>query len=84
MLEIGKLQPQDTDLEEAVLGALMLEKDAYCTDILVQAAAVNAAVNSFTGELLSQHIRSCVADDIRSGNDDVIDELIDTLKKLMK
>lgn len=62
----------------------MLEKDAYCTDILVQAAAVNAAVNSFTGELLSQHIRSCVADDIRSGNDDVIDELIDTLKKLMK
>ena len=62
----------------------MLEKDAYCTDILVQAAAVNAAVNAFNKELLASHIRGCVARDIREGKDDVIDELVATLQKLMK
>lgn len=62
----------------------MLEKDAYCTDILVQVAAANAALNAFNRELLDSHIRSCVAEDIRNGKDETIDELIDTLKKLMK
>ena len=62
----------------------MLEKDAYCVDILVQVAAVNSALNSFTRELLGQHIRTCVADDIRAGNDEVVDELLKTLQKLMK
>ena len=62
----------------------MLENNAYCTDILVQVAAVNAALNSFNKELLAEHIRTCVADNIRSGNDDVIDELVTTLQKLMK
>ena len=62
----------------------MLENDAYCPDILVQAAAVNAAINSFNKELLSSHIHTCVADDIREGKDEVIDELMDTLQKLMR
>lgn len=62
----------------------MVEKDAYCTDILIQVAAVNAALNSFNKELLACHIRSCVADNIRNGNDEVIDELVQTLQKLMK
>jgi DNA-binding FrmR family transcriptional regulator len=62
----------------------MLEKNAYCTDILVQSAAVNAAVNSFNKELLASHIRSCVVRDIRAGNDEIIDELVVTLQKLMK
>ena len=62
----------------------MVEKDAYCADILVQSAAVNAAVNAFNKELLASHIRGCVARDIRNGNDDVIDELVVTLQKLMK
>ncbi|MBQ2823082.1 MAG: metal-sensing transcriptional repressor [Oscillospiraceae bacterium] len=62
----------------------MIENNAYCTDVLIQTAAVNAALDSFSRELLSNHIRSCVADNIREGNDDVIDELIDTLGKLMK
>lgn len=62
----------------------MVENNAYCTDILVQAAAVSAAVNAFNRELLSNHIRTCVADNIRNGNDEVIDELMDTLRKLMK
>ena len=62
----------------------MIEKDAYCADILVQSAAVNAAVNSFNKELLACHIRSCVARDIREGKDEVIDELVVTLQKLMK
>ena len=62
----------------------MLESDAYCTDILVQVAAVNAALNSFSKVLLANHIRTCVADDIRKGNDETIDELVDVLQKLMK
>lgn len=62
----------------------MLEKDAYCTDILTQVAAVNAALNSFSKELLSEHVRTCVARDIRAGKDEVIDELVGVLQKLMK
>lgn len=62
----------------------MLEKNAYCPDILTQSAAVNAAVNSFNKELLASHIRHCVVRDIRAGDDAVIDELVATLQKLMK
>lgn len=62
----------------------MLENDAYCNDILIQSAAVSAAVNAFNRELLSNHIHSCVVRDIREGNDEVVDELMVTLQKLMK
>ncbi len=62
----------------------MVEKNVYCTDILVQIAAANAALNAFTRELLGNHIRTCVAQDIRDGKDETIDELVNTLQKLMK
>ena len=62
----------------------MIEIDAYCNDVLIQSAAVNAAMNAFNKELLASHIRGCVARDIREGRDDVIDELVATLQKLMK
>lgn len=62
----------------------MLERNAYCTDILVQSAAVNAAVNSFNKDLIAAHIRGCVVRDIREGNEEVIDDLVDTLQKMMK
>jgi DNA-binding FrmR family transcriptional regulator len=62
----------------------MLEKDAYCTDILTQVSAVNSALNSFNKKLLANHIKTCVADNIREGNDEVIDELVEVLQKLMK
>lgn len=62
----------------------MVESDAYCTDILVQVSAVNAALNSFNKELLANHIRTCVANDIREGKEETIDELVVTLQKLMK
>ena len=62
----------------------MVESDAYCTDILIQVSSVNAALNSFNKVLLANHIRSCVAQDIREGKDETIDELVDTLQKLMK
>ena len=62
----------------------MLEKDAYCVDILVQVAAANSALNSFSKELLAQHISTCVADDLRAGSEDKLDELIKLLPKLMK
>ena len=62
----------------------MVERSAYCPDILAQVAAANAALNAFAKELLSEHIRTCVAQDIREGRDETIDELVDTLRKLMK
>ncbi len=62
----------------------MVEKDAYCPDILTQASAVSAAVNAFAKALLSNHIRTCVAEDVRQGNDESIGELMNTLQKWMK
>lgn len=62
----------------------MVNTNAYCTDILTQVSAANAALNSFSKELLSNHIHSCVADNIRKGNDGVIDELVTTIQKIMK
>ena len=62
----------------------MVENDAYCTDILVQVSAANAALNSFNKVLLSNHIRTCVAEDIREGKEETIDELVSVLQKLMK
>ncbi|WP_352397565.1 metal-sensing transcriptional repressor [[Clostridium] aminophilum] len=62
----------------------MLENNAYCTDILVQVSAITSALNSFNKVLLANHMKTCVADNIREGNDEIIDELVVTLQKLMK
>ena len=62
----------------------MVERNVYCTDILIQVAAVNAALNSFNKELLGEHIRNCVVRDIREGKDETIEELVVILQKLMK
>ena len=62
----------------------MIENDAYCTDIVLQVSAINAALNSFNRQLLAEHIRTCVADDIRNGKDDTIEDLVNTVTRLMK
>ena len=62
----------------------MVENDAYCPDILIQVSAVTAALNSFNKRLLACHIRSCVSEDIRSGDEGAIDEFVSMLQKLMK
>ena len=62
----------------------MLENDAYCPDILTQVSAINSALNSFNKVLLASHMKSCVVNDIRAGKDEVIDELVETLQKIMK
>lgn len=62
----------------------MVERDAYCTDILVQSAAVSAAINSFNRVLLENHIKTCVIRDVKEGKEETVDELLVTLKKLMK
>ena len=61
----------------------MIEKDVYCTDILVQVEAAKA-MNSFTKVLLANHIKSCVIEDIKAGKEETVDELVTTLQKLMK
>ena len=62
----------------------MVEASAYCPDILNQVAAVNAALNAFSRELLSSHIHTCVVEDVRAGKDETIDELMQTIQRLMK
>lgn len=62
----------------------MVEEERYCVDILTQVSAVQAALNSFNKELLANHIHSCVVEDIKAGNAEAVDELCDTIKKLMK
>ena len=62
----------------------MLENNVYCTDILIQVTAINSALNSFNKVLLGNHLKTCVAENIRNGNNEIIDELMNTLQKLMK
>ncbi len=62
----------------------MVENDTYCVDILTQVSAASAALNSFNKALLSNHIKTCVVDDIKAGNEEIIEELVEMLKKLMK
>ena len=83
--ELKRLTNRLSRIEGQIRGIRgMLDKNAYCPDILVQAAAANAALNAFSRELLASHIRTCVVDDVRAGRDEVVDELLDTLQKLMK
>ena len=83
--ELRRLNNRLSRIEGQVRGLReMLSRSAYCPDILVQVSAVNAALNSFSKELLGEHIRTCVADGIRRGDDEVIDELVTVLQKLMK
>lgn len=83
--ELKRLSNRLCRIEGQVRGLReMLNKDVYCPDILVQVSAVNAALNSFSRELLSEHLRTCVADGIRQGDDAVVDELMAVLQKLMK
>lgn len=83
--ELKKLTHRLSRIEGQVRGLReMLQRDAYCTDILTQVSAVNAALNSFSRELLSEHIHTCVADGIRSGDDEVVEELVSVLQKMMK
>lgn len=62
----------------------MIENDAYCDDILQQSAAVNAAINGFNKVLLINHLKGCISEELKKGNDQVVDELANTLQKLMK
>ena len=83
--EVRKLMNRLSRIEGQIRGIRnMLENDAYCNDILTQSAAVTAAMNAFNRELIASHMRTCVARDLREGNDEIIDELVGTLQKLMK
>ena len=92
----GKTKMRDEEAKKALISRLnriegqirgirgMVEKDAYCIDIITQASAAGSALNSFSKELLGDHIKSCVAEDVRNGNNEKLDELVKTLQKLMK
>lgn len=83
--ERRKLMNRLNRIEGQVRGVKkMLEEEQYCVDILTQVSAIQAALNAFNKELLSSHIHSCVVEEIQKGNTDVVDELCESIKKLMK
>ena len=83
--EYKKLMNRLNRIEGQIRGLKrMLENDAYCPDILIQAAAANAALNAFNRELLSNHIHTCVVNDIKEGKEETVDELVDTIYKMMR
>ena len=83
--ELNKLMNRLNRIEGQVKGLKkMLAENAYCIDILTQSSAVNAAINAFNKELLNNHLHTCVFENIKNGNTDVIDELTKTMQKLMK
>ena len=83
--EYKKLMNRLNRIEGQIRGIKgMVERNAYCTDILIQVSAINAALNAFNKELLADHIRTCVAEDIRAGKNETIEELVTTMQKLMK
>ena len=83
--EYKKLMNRLNRIEGQIRGLKrMLENDAYCPNILIQAAAANAALNAFNRELLSNHIHTCVVHDIKEGKEETVDELVDTIYKMMR
>jgi DNA-binding FrmR family transcriptional regulator len=83
--ESGALLKRLSRIEGQVRGVRgMVEREIYCTDILTQVSAIQSALNAFSRELLAAHIRTCVTDGIRSGDPDIVDELVRTVEKLMK
>lgn len=83
--EVKKLLNRLSRMEGQIRGIRnMVENNAYCNDILMQSAAVTAAMNAFNRELIASHMHTCVARDLREGHDEIIDELVTTLQKLMK
>ena len=83
--EIRALQNRLSRIEGQVRGVRgMVERDAYCVDILTQVAAITAALNAFNRELLAEHIRTCVATDLKEGREETVDELVETVRKMIK
>jgi len=83
--EIRSLRNRLSRIEGQVRGVQgMVERDAYCVDILTQVAAITAALNAFNRELLANHIRTCVATDLKDGKDEVVEELLETIQKMMR
>lgn len=82
--EVRKLKNRLSRIEGQIRGLeKMVDENRYCIDILTQSAAVTAAMNAFNKEILSRHIKTCVAQNLREGNEEVLDELVDTVQKLM-
>lgn len=82
--DLRKLRNRLNRIEGQVRGVKgMLEKDAYCIDIITQVAAIQSALAGFNKALLKEHISTCVVEDVRQGKEDKVEELINTLQKLM-
>ena len=62
----------------------MIEDNRYCGDVLIQLAAADSAVKSVERLVLQNHLKTCVVDEIRNGNDEIVDEAMDLIKRISK
>ncbi|WP_433958337.1 metal-sensitive transcriptional regulator [Cytobacillus horneckiae] len=62
----------------------LIEKDTYCDDVITQISATQSALNSVAKILLEGHLKGCVVDRINEGDQEVLDEFLITIQKLMK
>lgn len=60
----------------------MIDEDKYCADILTQLLAVNKSIKSLSNDILKSHLNSCVIEDIQSGKTEVVDEVMDLIRRL--
>ena len=60
----------------------MIDNDRYCADILIQMSAINKSLESVENSILESHIKSCILNEVRLGNDDSIDEVMELFKRL--
>lgn len=83
--EYGDLIHRLNRIEGQVRGVKsMVEEERYCVDIINQVMAITSALRGFNRVLLSNHIKSCVVEDIKAGDEQVVEELCATISKLMK
>ncbi len=78
MNRLKRLEGQIRGLEK------MIEEDAYCNDILQQSMSAGSAIDGFNQELLGYHLKGCVTDGIKNDDEEIVDELLKTIRKLMK
>lgn len=62
----------------------LIEKDTYCDDVITQISATQSALNGVSKVLLEGHLRTCVVERIQEGDEEIIDELLTTVQRLMK
>ena len=85
MADRKKVEPLLRTARGQIDGVLkMIEDNRYCGDVLTQVAAAESAVRRVSEMVLAEHMRTCVVEEVRAGNDEVIDEVMALMRRFSK